>query len=1854
MSSTQTKSRYKTKLHSLIAKGPVPSRRAWQDAILTYLTQNCTVSNSLLSKKKEQKLFFPSPLPVNVVPKKNLLNELRMHEHGDIPLLLAVRYNCTSDVIAALCHLFPDAAKVADDKGCLSLHLAAKRETSESRSSKKKKKADENAEVSKTIGILVEANPVALVSRDNSGRTPLHCLMENHAETRNLATVQLLGRIVEEKVWKFEVEAKAQQDDQKVPMPIPSIIRKKLPKQAGSTMNLFTPASALVIPDTISGALPLHHAVKNGATKEIIAYLIKSYPSSVCQIDCSGRTALHWNFGANGDQLTSKTGGTIPMHHSYRSSSIITMLLQRDPSQSYNVAPMKDLNAKGELHRTPLHYAVELLAKNIVDPLPANETTGEASSSCITLKSLKSLVEADELALITKDSLGQTPLHVLFRAIFERNDVEYKKSIHIAKTGATSVDEPKSPKIFSPPRVLLELLIEGTPNVKTNPTTLADIRGMLPLHCAVLSVASPATLGLLLDHNPKALTHLTKDHKDDEYITEYYDRVPPDEPFYVSSFAGNRTPLHMVFACPYIVNYYSDTIAKSLLFYDSSTNNRHKSSDPFNPDEESKHIVKIDASIALKMQDSNGETPLHLAAKNHASFERLSSLYQYDSGAAITQNNDGDLPLHLLLDRHFLFVNAELATAHSGTKSKDGGNTLKNNQHTPEFREKVRELAKKQTIAARMTKFQLCGGIFAPSNGWTNDDENGGRKDFLEVIQKINLLGMPLLEHEASLIAASSQHGLFPLHIMVAFHAAPYRVIHAMLQKQPKAAIWRSNPDGYTALDLHIFRKTIPGEIKKHEVESWKAIRQLLFSYEIFPLDTLSGQKFGAVFSCRKDKDTIADCEEKIIAELSGQEELSYHKKGNHPIDPDHIKLGFLDDLQDFTQDNKDSGFQLSDVCMRIWVFFSCYFNPFNPEDNYCDSLKRVLGQLSFDVIENVIYKQIPIYAFENTRTTDFNSNPFTIEQYANVYCKIEMNSHHYFSGLYDFTPPSNGTSILIHHDCTGQSILIRATQVKFTVNETEDDYEETGKSWMFNPATDVNCRTDFSVEKIPVCFKLTKNKSLFEREVNWRKELGELKAHRSVAPILATYDATKSEEADFRYAKDRQDERFRKLPLRTNLSSSNVEEWVNLSRYPFAVIFPYSSDGSLYNALSHGSINPFALKGIVQDMGHLLKDMHNQGLVHGTFSIRNILSFSQQVDKLWTREWKLSGLTSVVPVGQTSLYLGAIYPNGSCSFETGVLPPEMFKKLDSLELAFYNKYWSAVFELPNVVIPKELISPRIDPDTGDAFVLKCYCKLDDSSQRSLPPLPYDLVKVSPSVDIWSFGVFLFALMTGGEMLFQSNIRKGSMSKLELATMWNDDVATSIMQQYINDPVAEDLLLFLLSSEVERKNMDMNTILCHPFFVHEDAVLPEEITKALKAARDERTADIKLRMKKNGGVRGTEKKNDVVSLCRLSLRNQMLLVNSTTEVVREAFDSDGAFTPDVPYCYIVLPYKLAKNKAGKLTPTSMPDVELSERMGKQLLDLSKATCFASCLREFYTNSTKETLQLIHSWSNNLAKYPIQTAEEILKTMHLDAEHFLDIASKFVAIVRNDNSSFLNNPTNAAVKLVKKYIAPIVQIFSVNNKAYLYPVDELSGIPIVESKKGRKYPHTFRDCVADVVYKSLPYMLTCMTHMISASGGVEGLVKLIFEGAAPKTPLSWIEAGQGLPPVLLKRRMVAEARILRSATTDLIKKNSPVALNGQHELSFIHSLFAHIDSGRNYGGLKIVSDGEAHLWTSDEGVKFLKSDSDRESDPDTIFSLYMKEEEASEELAEKDSKIADLQKTIEELTVQIRSIEMSAE
>ena len=120
-----------------------------------------------------------------------------------------------------------------------------------------------------------------------------------------------------------------------------------------------------------NGKIALHHAVKNGGSKEVIRCLIESSPESMTVQDNHKNAPLHAYL------KNEKLEGSL-------SSSIISMLL------SPRVASLVDRK-----NRTSLHLAV--IAKKI-----------------IRLKALRMIIDANRSSLLAKDFYGRTQLHIAF------------------------------------------------------------------------------------------------------------------------------------------------------------------------------------------------------------------------------------------------------------------------------------------------------------------------------------------------------------------------------------------------------------------------------------------------------------------------------------------------------------------------------------------------------------------------------------------------------------------------------------------------------------------------------------------------------------------------------------------------------------------------------------------------------------------------------------------------------------------------------------------------------------------------------------------------------------------------------------------------------------------------------------------------------------------------------------------------------------------------------------------------------------------------------------------------------------------------------------------------------------------------------------------------------------------------------------------------------------------------------------------------------------------------------------------------------------------------------------------------
>ena len=139
--------------------------------------------------------------------------------------------------------------------------------------------------------------------------------------------------------------------------------------------------------------------------------------------------------------------------------------------------------------------------------------------------------------------------------------------------------------------------------------------------------------------------------------------------------------------------------------------------------------------------------------------------------------------------------------------------------------------------------------------------------------------------------------------------------------------------------------------------------------------------------------------EQQILAEVSGDYLLSYHWKGNHPIDPIHMKMGFLTSSLN-TPFAQESGLQLSDVCSRFWIFLAAFVNLKEPADQYAASVDRIFEKLNHEETKYLIRMPIAPGTFRNVQIIDWDRTSITVEHYANIYCKAILHKYFHFAGI--------------------------------------------------------------------------------------------------------------------------------------------------------------------------------------------------------------------------------------------------------------------------------------------------------------------------------------------------------------------------------------------------------------------------------------------------------------------------------------------------------------------------------------------------------------------------------------------------------------------------------------------------------------------------------------------------------------------------------------------------------------------------------------------------------------------------------------------------------------------------------------
>ena len=310
---------------------------------------------------------------------------------------------------------------------------------------------------------------------------------------------------------------------------------------------------------------------------------------------------------------------------------------------------------------------------------------------------------------------------------------------------------------------------------------------------------------------------------------------------------------------------------------------------------------------------------------------------------------------------------------------------------------------------------------------------------------------------------------------------------------------------------------------------------------------------------------------------MNAARNVSYHLEDNHPVDPEHIELGFLlhDDFPDSTTDRRH-GEGLSDVCFRLWAFFAMFYNHNDTNDHYASSVKNIIEDLDFKIIDKFSAMQ-PLRSMLQPNVAHKSSS--TIRDCASVHTKAALHIHYHFAGSYKFPIPNDGSSIVVHRGRGGDSILVHGTQHIFSIADGSGE------------------EPHYDILERHVCFKFMSNEAVYQRERNWRREIVDRNTSKMVVPLLEDFDvSTCVRFGDKLYKSDCVDERFRMLPLRRHQVTNEVQEWLDMTNYPFATVYPFSFDGNLRDMISRESMDDSTCRQVAHDMARLLDQIHKKG----------------------------------------------------------------------------------------------------------------------------------------------------------------------------------------------------------------------------------------------------------------------------------------------------------------------------------------------------------------------------------------------------------------------------------------------------------------------------------------------------------------------------------------------------------------------------------------------------------------------------------------------------------------------------------
>jgi len=312
---------------------------------------------------------------------------------------------------------------------------------------------------------------------------------------------------------------------------------------------------------------------------------------------------------------------------------------------------------------------------------------------------------------------------------------------------------------------------------------------------------------------------------------------------------------------------------------------------------------------------------------------------------------------------------------------------------------------------------------------------------------------------------------------------------------------------------------------------------------------------------------------------------------------------------------------------MRIWTFFVLYCDPNNPSDCYVKQLLDIIEGVEFSTIGLLVSNPLPPYAADYVGKQK-NLEGLCFRDIASPKCRELIYKTCYFLGRYEFPKDEN---ILVRRNCSGVSIIIKAYEWLFTTEEAtnaRDPGMAEENIWTTGEVL-AEVGVTFRVRKRPVWIKLTKDAMEFHNEVENRARLGtpvddddcQPQNTSGIVPLLQHYNAFATErKRDRTYNVDIRDERFKSVNL---FAGTSTDKRALLADYPYALVYPTSPYGTLYDYFLQNGIGSVESKTIMLEVADALKMMHERGELSTGIRRTNVFSILiRRATSLFPQEW--------------------------------------------------------------------------------------------------------------------------------------------------------------------------------------------------------------------------------------------------------------------------------------------------------------------------------------------------------------------------------------------------------------------------------------------------------------------------------------------------------------------------------------------------------------------------------------------------------------------------------------------------------